>query len=64
MTGKKRTDCKRINVNEEHECRYWAERFGVTPEELKTRRLQVWRYGRSCGARTLEPQSVIFEGRI
>jgi hypothetical protein len=27
-------DRLRINVNQEHECRYWAERFGVTPDEL------------------------------
>ena len=28
-------DRKRINVNEDYECRYWSERFGVSPEELK-----------------------------
>ena len=25
----------RIDVNHEHECRYWAERLGVYPGELK-----------------------------
>src|SRR5262245_16107780 len=26
---------RRINVSQEHECRYWAEKFGVSPGELK-----------------------------
>ena len=28
-------DRDRINVNEAYELRYWAERFGVSAEELK-----------------------------
>jgi hypothetical protein len=28
-------DRDRINVHQEHELRYWSERFGVTPDQLK-----------------------------
>lgn len=28
-------DRKRIDVSQEHECRYWSEKFGVSPYELK-----------------------------
>jgi hypothetical protein len=28
-------DRTRINVHEEHEVRYWSEKFGVSAEELK-----------------------------
>ena len=28
-------DCKRINLNEDHEVRYWSEKFGVTEERLR-----------------------------
>lgn len=28
-------DPLRVNVHEEHEVQYWAEKFGVTPEALK-----------------------------
>ncbi|HZS63984.1 MAG TPA: DUF3606 domain-containing protein [Xanthobacteraceae bacterium] len=28
-------DRKRIDVSESYECRYWAKRFNVTPDELK-----------------------------
>ena len=28
-------DRERINVNQEHELRYWSEKFGVSPEDLK-----------------------------
>ena len=28
-------DRKRVDVNQEHECRYWSERFGVSPERLR-----------------------------
>jgi hypothetical protein len=28
-------DRDRINVNQQHELRYWSEKFGVTPDELK-----------------------------
>jgi len=28
-------DRDRINVNQDHELRYWSSRFGVTPEELR-----------------------------
>lgn len=42
MAADKRADQKRINVNEERECRYWAEKLGVTPDELKR---AVYKYG-------------------
>ncbi|MGE5170294.1 MAG: DUF3606 domain-containing protein [Rudaea sp.] len=29
-------DRQRINVNQEHEVRYWSQKLGVTPEELRT----------------------------
>ena len=29
-------DAKRINVNEEYELRYWSEKYGVSPERLRT----------------------------
>lgn len=32
---KKAADRKRIDVSQEHECRYWAARFGVSPTRLK-----------------------------
>ena len=32
---KRAADRLRINVNEDYECRYWLEKFGVTPDELK-----------------------------
>jgi hypothetical protein len=28
-------DSRRVNVNQEHELRYWSERFGTSPEALK-----------------------------
>jgi hypothetical protein len=28
-------DRDRINLSQEHEVRYWSERFGVSPEQLK-----------------------------
>jgi hypothetical protein len=28
-------DRKRIDVNEDYECRYWSEKFGVSADELK-----------------------------
>ena len=28
-------DRKRINLQQEHEVRYWSEKFGCTPEELR-----------------------------
>jgi hypothetical protein len=28
-------DRDRINVNQQHELRYWSEKFGVTPDQLK-----------------------------
>lgn len=28
-------DSRRINVNQEHEVRYWSKEFGVTPEKLR-----------------------------
>lgn len=27
-------DAQRVNVNQEHELRYWSEKFGTSPEEL------------------------------
>jgi hypothetical protein len=29
-------DAKRINVNEDYELRYWSEKYGVSPERLRT----------------------------
>lgn len=28
-------DRERINVHQEHECRYWSEKFGVSADDLK-----------------------------
>lgn len=28
-------DAQRVNINEDYELRYWAEKFGVSPEQLK-----------------------------
>jgi hypothetical protein len=28
-------DAQRVNVNQEHELRYWSEKFGTSPDELK-----------------------------
>jgi hypothetical protein len=28
-------DRKKIDVSQDYECRYWAEKFGVSPDELK-----------------------------
>ena len=28
-------DRKRIDVSQEHECRYWTEKFGVSADELR-----------------------------
>lgn len=28
-------DSRRINVNQEHELRYWAKELGVTPDRLR-----------------------------
>ena len=28
-------DRARINVNEDHEVRYWTEKYGCTPEQLR-----------------------------
>ena len=33
--SKHAADRKRIDVSQDYECRYWSERFKVTPEELK-----------------------------
>jgi len=30
-----REDDSRININQDHEVRYWSQKFGVTPERLK-----------------------------
>jgi hypothetical protein len=38
-TGKQ--DRERINVNEDYELRDWSQKFGVTPDELKTAVQQV-----------------------
>jgi len=29
-------DAKRINGNEDYELRYWSEKYGVSPERLRT----------------------------
>jgi hypothetical protein len=28
-------DAQRVNVNQEHELRYWSHKLGVSPEQLK-----------------------------
>jgi hypothetical protein len=28
-------DRKRIDVSQDYECRFWSEKWGITPEELK-----------------------------
>jgi hypothetical protein len=28
-------DAQRVNVHQEHELRYWSQKFGVSPEQLK-----------------------------
>ena len=28
-------DAQRVNVTQEHELRYWSQKFGVSPEQLK-----------------------------
>jgi hypothetical protein len=28
-------DRQRINVNQEHECRYWTEKFGIDADRLR-----------------------------
>ena len=28
-------DAQRVNVNQDHELRYWSQKFGVSPEQLK-----------------------------
>ena len=33
--SKKGADRKRINTSEDHEVRYWSEKFGVSADELK-----------------------------
>jgi hypothetical protein len=35
LTNRGAQDRARINVNEEHEMRYWREKFGVTADQLK-----------------------------
>ena len=30
-----KSDRKRIDVSQERACRYWSERFGISPYELK-----------------------------
>jgi hypothetical protein len=34
-------DRARIDVSEEHECRYWSKRFDVTPRELQDAVAQI-----------------------
>jgi len=33
--SKRAADRKRIDVSQEHECRYWSERFNVSADQLK-----------------------------
>jgi hypothetical protein len=35
MANKRPADRKRIDMSQEHECRYWSGRFDLTPERLK-----------------------------
>lgn len=41
VTNRGRPDRDRINVNEDYEVRDWAEKFGVSPDELKRAVQQV-----------------------
>jgi hypothetical protein len=34
-TKRGKADRTRVNVHQNHELRYWTEKFGVTPERLK-----------------------------
>jgi hypothetical protein len=34
-TNRGPADANRININQPHEVKYWAKRFGVSPEQLK-----------------------------
>ena len=40
-TNRGRADRKRIDVNQDYECRYWAEKFAVSPDEVKRAVLKV-----------------------
>ena len=33
--SKTAADRKRMDVNEDYECRYWSQKFGVSADELK-----------------------------
>ena len=35
LNDRGRQDRQRIDVGQEHDCRYWSERFGVSPERLR-----------------------------
>ena len=54
-------DRTRINVNQEHELRYWTERFGVSADALRTRGRRSRRAGRQGRG---VPDARPFEGLI
>jgi hypothetical protein len=41
LTDSGSADRKRIDVSQDHECRYWSEKFGVTPGELRRAVMKV-----------------------
>jgi hypothetical protein len=47
LKNKRAQDRARINVNEDHEARYWTKKFGVSESELK---LAVYTVGVSAEA--------------
>ena len=40
-TNRGGADRKRIDVGQDYECRHWAEKFGVSPDELKRAVMKV-----------------------
>ena len=47
LTKKGDQDRTRINTNEDHEVRYWSQKFGVSADQLKT---AVKKVGNSASA--------------
>jgi hypothetical protein len=41
LKDRSQQDRSRIDVGQEHECRYWSEKFGVSAEQLKSAVQQV-----------------------
>ena len=47
LTKKGDQDCTRINTSEDHEVRYWSQKFGVSADQLKA---AVKKVGNSASA--------------